>query len=250
MFQTVRHKKVFEEILDQIKEMLINDQLSVGQRIPPEIRLAETLGVSRSSLREALRILDVLGIIEAKTGEGTVIRRADPENLKNLMTLVAVSGGIDTVDLYEARCAIEVEAAGLAASRRNDDDLEEINKILKKMDVISNDEMSAQSDYLFHRAIVKASQNEVLKMLMSFIADLLGEQIRDTRQQLPEEILSHFQAQHQKIFEGIRNRDSEAAARAMREHLTYAQEKMGFLRGNRVGSQLSTSRPDTITNKK
>ncbi|ADG05235.1 FadR/GntR family transcriptional regulator [Kyrpidia tusciae] len=235
MFQSVRHKKVFEEILDQIKEMLVNEQLSVGQRIPSEIRLAETLGVSRSSLREALRILDVLGIIEAKTGEGTVIRKADPENLKNLMTLVAVSGGIDTVDLYEARCAIEVEAAMLAAARHTAEDLRTMERALKEMDECRDAEASAHSDYLFHRAIVRASQNDVLKMMMSFISDLLGEQIRDTRSRLAPEILDRFQVQHWMIFEGIAGCNPEAAGKAVREHLTYAQEKMGFLRERGLG---------------
>jgi GntR family transcriptional repressor for pyruvate dehydrogenase complex len=230
MFQSVRHKKIFEEILDQIKEMMLQERLTVGQRIPPEIRLAESLGVSRSSLREALRILDVLGIIESKTGEGTVIRKADPENLKNLMTLVAVSGGINTVDLYEARCAIEVEAAMLAAVRRSEQDLAMMEQALKEMDSLSNNEASAQFDYMFHRAIVKASQNEILKMMISFIADLLGEQIRDTRRSLAPDVLTRFQEQHWKIFEGIRRRDPEEASSVMREHLTFAQKKMGVLR--------------------
>ncbi|MDI3256416.1 MAG: FadR/GntR family transcriptional regulator [Kyrpidia sp.] len=215
--------------------MLVNEQLSVGQRIPSEIRLAETLGVSRSSLREALRILDVLGIIEAKTGEGTVIRKADPENLKNLMTLVAVSGGIDTVDLYEARCAIEVQAAMLAALRHSDEDVRAMERALKDMDECRSADASAQSDYLFHRAIVRASQNDVLKMMMSFISDLLDEQIRDTRSRLGLEILDRFQKQHWAIFEGIVSRNPEGAGKAVRDHLTYAQEKMGFLWKRRIG---------------
>jgi len=229
MFQSVRQKKIFEEILDQIKEMLANEQLVVGQKIPPETLLAEMLNVSRSSLREALRVLNVLGIIEAKTGEGTVIRHTDPENLKNLLTLVAVSQGINTLELYEARRAIEVEAAGLAAVRRTEENLQKMHLALLEMDK-SNNADSSQFDYVFHREIVNATRNNTMIMLISFISGLMGEQITDTRKQLSpyQDIMVKIQEQHWEIYKGIRDKNPEWAREKMHEHLLLAQKLLNF----------------------
>lgn len=229
MFQSVRQKKVFEEILDQIKEMLASGELVVGQKIPPETQLAEMLNVSRSSLREALRVLNVLGIIEAKTGEGTVIRHADPENLKNLLTFVAVSQGINTVELYEARRAIEVEAAGLAAVRRNEENLEKMYQALIEMDK-SNNADSSLFDYAFHREIVNSTRNSTLIMLISFISGLMGEQITDTRRQFSPypEIMGKLQEQHWEIYKGIMDKNPEWAREKMHEHLLLAQKLLNY----------------------
>ncbi len=114
--------------------------LKVGQRIPPEIELSESLGVSRSSLREALRILDVLGILEPKTGEGTVIKPAEPENLKTFMSLVILSEGFNEKELYEARMIIEMHANVVWNCKQNsEEDLVDIHTHLVRMDQLFKD---------------------------------------------------------------------------------------------------------------
>lgn len=229
MFKTVKNKKIFEVILDQIKELLLKKELVVGQKIPSEIELSESLGISRSSLREALRILDVLGIIEARAGEGTIVKQADPENLKNIMSLVALSRGIDTVELFEVRTVIEMYAARLAALHRSERDLAEIRHHLRRMDDKSlNDEEGIASDYYFHSAIVQASNNKILIMVMELIAGLLEEQIRTTRKRLAAGILKRFQQQHWEIYSAIEGGKPEQAEAAVMEHMNYAQQELGF----------------------
>ncbi|KAB7706275.1 FCD domain-containing protein [Bacillus aerolatus] len=234
MFKAIGKKKKFEEVLDQIKNLLLNKKLKVGQKLPNEIELSESMGISRSSLREAFIILSMLGIIEGKSGEGTIIKQANPENLKGIMSLVAVSRGLDTVELFEVRIALEMAAASFAAKRRTERDLQEINKILLEMDehyLNKDEEAEAYFDFLFHQSIVKASQNRMLMILVEVISDLLGEQIRTTRSELAtsREVLERFQEEHWAIYEAIKEKDSIEANRVMAAHLNCAQAELGIL---------------------
>jgi GntR family transcriptional regulator, transcriptional repressor for pyruvate dehydrogenase complex len=228
MFKTIRKKKKFEEVLDQIKILLLTRRLKVGQKLPNEIELSESMGISRSSLREALRILDILGIIEGKSGEGTIIKQANPENLKSIMSLVAVSKGLDTDELVETRILLEMSSAKFAAERRTEEDLKTIKNILLEMDqnyITDNEEANVHSDFLFHQAIVSASKNRMLMLLIEVISDLLGEQIRTTRTKFATspEILGRFQKEHWKIYKLIEDQQSEEVERLMSEHLKNAQ---------------------------
>lgn len=231
MFKVIKQKKIFEVILDQFKDLLMTKKLKIGQRIPTEMELSETWGISRTSLREALKVLNVLGIIEAKAGEGTIIKQADPENLKNIMSLVALSRGIDTVELYEVRTVIEMYSVRLAAMRRTDEDLAALKQHLAKMEHdYVNKELEIESDFYFHRSIVEASKNKILIMLMEMISGLLEEQIRETRSKLASSVgtLKQFQKQHWDIFRAIEQQLPERAESAMLEHMNYAQQELGF----------------------
>src|SRR5690625_2891443 len=201
MFKKIKKKKKYEEVLDQIKHLLITRKIKVGQRLPNEMELSEMMNISRSSLREALKILSIIGIIESKAGEGTIIKQAQPENLQIIMSLVAISKGLDTNELFEVRIILENAAANLAAKRRSEENLHEIHKILVEMDKhYLNQDTEAQiyHDFLFHQAIVNASKNRMLVTLTEIIADLLGEQIETTRRELEssKQVLNRFQEEH------------------------------------------------------
>ncbi|MFK9090496.1 FadR/GntR family transcriptional regulator [Bacillus salipaludis] len=230
MFTVINKKKKFEEVLDQIKKLLITKKLKIGQKLPNEIELSESMGISRSSLREAFKVLSVLGIIEGKSGEGTIIKQADPENLKNIMSLVAISKGLNTNELFEVRTILEMGAVKFTAERRNEMDLQRIETILQEMDQLSyeDEEEQAKYDFLFHQSIVSASQNKMLQILVEVISDLLGEQIKTTRSELSRspEILKRFQEEHWLIYKAIVNKDSEEAERVISSHLTCAQAEL------------------------
>ena len=235
MFKTIRKKKKFEEVLDQIKNLLIHKKLIVGQKLPNEIELSNSLGVSRSTLREALKILSVLGIIEGKSGEGTTIKQADPENLRSIMSLVAISKGLDTQELFEVRITLETAAASFAAERRSEADLQDIKYILLRMDeyfVNQDEEAEIQFDFLFHQSIVKASHNRMLVLLIEVISDLLGEQIRTTRSELATslEVLKRFREEHWSIYKAIENQNAVEANQLMAAHLNNAQLELGPLK--------------------
>ncbi|MCM3733924.1 FadR family transcriptional regulator [Fictibacillus nanhaiensis] len=235
MFTVIKKKKKFEEVLDQIKKLLITKKLRIGQKLPNEIELSESMGISRASLREALKVLSVLGIIEGKSGEGTVIKQADPENLKSIMSLVAISKGLDTNELFEVRTILEMAAAGYTAARRTDEDLQTIKNILVEMDeqyLKGNEEEQSHYDFLFHHAIVSASQNKMLLILVEVISDLLSEQIRTTRSELATspKVLKRFQEEHWSIYHAISSQNSHLAQQIVSDHLTLARAELGLLK--------------------
>lgn len=234
MFRVISKKKKFEEVLDQIKKLLINKELKIGQKLPNEIELSESMGISRSSLREAFKVLSVLGIIEGKSGEGTIIKQANPENLKNIMSMVAISKGLNTEELFEVRTILEVGAVKFAAERRTDSDLQEIKAILEEMDKLryEDEEEQARFDFLFHQSIVSTSRNRMLSIVVEVISDLLSEQIKTTRSELATspEILKRFQEEHWAIYRAILKKNSTEAQRIISEHLTCAQAELGLLK--------------------
>jgi GntR family transcriptional repressor for pyruvate dehydrogenase complex len=207
---------------------LLSKELTVGQKLPNEIELSESMGVSRSSLREALKVLSTLGMIEAKSGEGTIIRQAEPENLKEIVSLIAISGGIDTLELMEARKILEKATISIVAKRRTTTDLQQIESILKEMDKNyenSTEEEQSEFDFLFHMSIVEASGNQMLSIIISVISDLLHEQIKTTRTELARspEVLRRFQKEHWEIFAAIKNQDASTASSLIDAHLSNAQ---------------------------
>lgn len=232
MFSVINKKKKFEEVLDQIKRLLITKKLKIGQKLPNEIELSESMGISRSSLREAFKVLSVLGIIEGKSGEGTIIKQADPENLKNIMSLVAISKGLNTDELFEVRIVLEMAAVNFTSSRGMDSDLQKIKAILLEMDKLLDKDSDEQAhyDFLFHQSIVAASKNRMLLILFEVISDLLGEQIKHTRSKLATSpnILRRFQNEHWAIYHAIADNDSEKAGRIVSEHLIGAQTDLGL----------------------
>lgn len=228
MFKEIKKKKKFEEVLEQIKLLLLTKRLKIGQKLPNEIELSESMGISRSSLREALKILSILGIIEGKSGEGTIIRQSNPENLKSIMSLVAISKGLDTLELVEVRTILETSSASLAAIRRSDEDLYKIRELLLEMDknyISGDEETNSNFDFLFHQSIVVASKNRMLMLLVEVISDLLGEQIRTTRRGLATspEVLERFQKEHWEVYKAIEGGNSEAAEQIMSAHLKSAK---------------------------
>ncbi len=235
MFKEVKKKKRFEEIIDQIKDLLLRKELKVGQKLPNEIELSESMGVSRSSLREALKVLSALGIIESKSGEGTVIKQAQPENLSEIMALIAVSGGMDTLELFEARIALETATIRIVANRRTDADLQRIEGILIEMDQqydVTNEEIKSTFDFLFHKSIVEASGNKMLIIIIGVISNLLREQIKTTRTELASspEVLRRFQKEHWEIFYAIKNKNPNEASRLMDAHLSNAQIQLDLIK--------------------
>ena len=183
MFKAIKDPKKFEIILEQIKDLLASGDLKVGQKLPSEVELSQMLEVSRSTLREALKVLHLLGMLNPKTGEGTKITQTNPGNLKSLMSLVAESRGLDTEELFETRIMLEMYSAKLAALRRDNQDLDLMKKYLNNMDK-KGQKTDIYLDFSFHSAIVQGSKNKMLIMLMELISGILGHQIEETRNNL------------------------------------------------------------------
>lgn len=225
----IKRKKVSEQIFEQIKEKIKQGKYKPGDKLPTETALAEQLGVSRSPIREALRILEASGAIESKQGGRSVVKFIPITNLMETTALEIID--IDEVlQLLEVRIILESEIAALAAERRNEEDISYIEEALKEMKETTEkeQEIGHEQDILFHNTIIKSSKNIVLKKTIDGISNLYYKSIRFSlaknvgfykkKNQILEE--------HKKIAEAIKLQDSKQAKKSMEQHLLNSKNKL------------------------
>ncbi|WP_165435354.1 FadR/GntR family transcriptional regulator [Bradyrhizobium sp. Leo121] len=213
-----------DEVIAAIRTML-SESWTVGSKLPSEQELSRQLGVGRSTVREALRVLEHLGLVESRSGLGTFVveQRMPPPRIQYPQSPEAL------VQLYEFRRAIEIPSARLAAERRTAEQLANIKSAWQECELAvkrgSADEF-ARLDFLFHAAIVKAAQNSF------FIETYLG--LQDTFANNVTLILGQGQLKgmlhfHDKLIEAIERRDAKAAARAAEDNFKETDVRVQLL---------------------
>jgi len=207
---------------DVCREMvshLIRGDWSEGERIPPERELCLQLGVGRASLREALKALEIMGMIETRLGDGTYVRHRSDFLSRPLLWAITGSALSEIHELVEARRLIEVESAGFAAERATAEDLKEIGNHLDRMEANLNDVKTFQeADIGFHLAVGQAAHNRILHNALQLIRNLMQQWIGETLT-LPGVAMEALE-QHKQIFLALAKRSPERAKAAMAQHLT------------------------------
>ncbi|MCX5830010.1 MAG: FadR/GntR family transcriptional regulator [Deltaproteobacteria bacterium] len=230
-FQPIQAKKIYEEVVEQIRQLMENGTLKPGDKLLSERELAEKLQVSRASVREALRALEMMGFVEIKAGGGTFIKETSgDEIIQPLAMFLSIEKG-SFFEIYEIRKIFEIAAAHLAAQRATPVDLAKIEENLEKMKAALTDDDSEKgedSDAAFHFSIAEATQNSWLLRLLNTISDSFHKSISVARRQLyltpgyPQLLMD----QHTKIYEAIRDRNPNLAQKVMLEHLSFAEDAM------------------------
>jgi GntR family transcriptional repressor for pyruvate dehydrogenase complex len=210
----VRKSRVIEEILDKMRALLQSGKLVPGSKLPPERELCSMLSVSRPSLREALKVLDILGVIKTRQGAGTYVTGSfarivgDPAKVRNIQRRFTL------FELLETRRTIEPSLAGLAASRASEKDLAPIAKAIEgfcRKDISAEEHL--RYDEEFHRAIVNAADNSLLSQMMDLIWPPLVETFRITEHSTEQREKSN--QNHKEVYLAIKARDRHRARRAM-----------------------------------
>jgi GntR family transcriptional repressor for pyruvate dehydrogenase complex len=221
-FEVVRRQKVYEAVAEQI-ERLILKKLKPGDKLPSERELAELLQVSRSSIRDAIRSMELMGLVEPRQGAGTIVceRPADSavnpfaDALKRRQELVS--------ELLDFRKMLEPPLAARAATHASPDEILEMEEILQRQEAkLALGESAMEEDAEFHYNVALASGNSVVLKVLDLLMDLL----RDTRQrslQVPGRQQKSL-AGHRRILAAIKRRDGEAAKSAMRRHIEDVEE--------------------------
>ncbi len=210
--------------LDQIKQLIASGTVVPGQRLPPERELAERLGVGRNSVREALKILEAVGLVESRVGDGTFITAQTGASIGRTIGLSLAIWGGTIVEILDARRMIEVEATRAAAEKITAQELIDLEIELRQMES-SGDQIDAYltADMNFHRLIGQAAHNTIIAHIISDLIDLLEEVLREaSAYQLP--LQNEGTATHRAVFEAIAHHDGAAAAEAMRHHLDFSTE--------------------------
>jgi GntR family transcriptional repressor for pyruvate dehydrogenase complex len=218
-----------EVVVDGIKNMITSGVLSAGARLPVEKVLAEELRVSRGSLREGVRALVLMGVLETRQGDGTYVTALDPAMLLGpLAVLVDLQRPGNMVDLMTVRRVLEVEAAGKAALRISAAELLEAGEILTRMAAMIGRETVdhqavMEADVAFHRVIARASGNPTLSALIEGLASRTV-RARTWRALHEEGVESRTHAEHEAILSALAARDPDAARLRMGVHLLAVEQ--------------------------
>ena len=221
-FESIRRDKVYEGVAKQI-ERLILKKLQPGDKLPSERELVETLGVSRSSIRDAIRSLELMGMVEPRQGAGTIVREMSSESLANPLANALKRKEELIGELLDFRKMLEPQLAARAATRVSVNQISEMEAILDRQEAkLRAGENTIAEDSEFHYAIALASGNTVVLKVLDTLMDLL----RDSRQRSlqvegrPQKSL----AGHRRILAAIKRRDAEAAGAAMLLHIENVQK--------------------------
>jgi GntR family transcriptional repressor for pyruvate dehydrogenase complex len=213
---------VSERLLAAIRDA----RLPPGAKLPSERELGDQFGVSRTVIREAVRGLAARGILQVRSGSGACVARVDSSNVSDAITLfLRRKGLLDPRKIHEMRQTIEVQTVRLAAQRGSDEHIAEIRRVHERLvEVQSDPEEASAADVEFHRAIARATENELFLMLVDSLSDVMMDVRRATvgRHGRVQIGISH----HERIVEALERRDVEGAVRAMREHLVDSLEAL------------------------
>jgi DNA-binding FadR family transcriptional regulator len=219
-FRAIRRNAVAHETIDTIKEMIVHGELTAGQRLPAERDLAVQLGVSRPSLREAIRALIALNILESRHGEGTFESSLEPDLLSEPIDFVLQVNDGGMTALFEARRVLEAGIAALAAERATDLELAELEDFVKHgRTKLADAEAFIKHDVEVHDRIRRAARSPVLASMLGSVSTLSRESRRLTAQSAS--VRARAQADHARMVKTLKARDAEAARRAMIAHLDH-----------------------------
>jgi GntR family transcriptional repressor for pyruvate dehydrogenase complex len=224
-FETIRRNAVAYEAIATIKRMIVRGDLQAGQRLPAERELAAQLGVSRPSLREAIRALIALNILESRHGEGTFVSSLEPDLLAEPIDFVLQvdNGGIAA--LFEARRVLEAGIAALAAERATDLELAELEDFAKRgRTKLDDPDAFIEHDVEFHDRIRRAARSPVLASMLGSVSTLSLETRRRTAQS--QAVRARSQADHVRMMKTLKVRDPEAARQAMIAHLEHVRHAL------------------------
>lgn len=209
-----------------IEYLVVSRGVSLGERIPSERQLAETLGVGRSAVREAVKALNILGLVDIRQGDGTYLTSGESTLLPDVIEWGLLLGGQRTMETIESRLVIECALAGFAAARRTDAQLETLESLVIEMAAtVDTPDRFIQADVAFHVEIARAAHNATLAGIHSSLQSMLRVWI--------SKVLQHYDQprtglvdEHRRVLDAIRAADRASADAAMREHLEAAGQRL------------------------
>jgi GntR family transcriptional regulator, transcriptional repressor for pyruvate dehydrogenase complex len=223
MLEPVRRARLYESVAKQIKGLIKNGTLQVGDQLPSEREMTTQLGVSRTSIREALRALEMAGYLETKVGVtgGTFVREVSAEQIIEPFTMALYQHKNFVLDTLEVRKILEVKIAELAAKRRNSEDLKRIADSVAFMEKeMREGGIGLEGDSLFHYSLAQATHNQVLLKVMDMWTQLTFETRRDTLERPNESEMAL--EDHRHIAAAISDNDAHTASLLMQRHLERA----------------------------
>ncbi len=241
-FHAIRKTRVSKEIVDQVRDLISSGRLGPGDRLPSERELAQTFRVGRSTVREAIRSMESLGLIEVRPGEGTFLAGPSVKYGHDPLTANLFKAWSTQLKLFEIRAVLEPGLAGLAARRATSEQVSRMKETLKEQETkLRRGEGYVKEDTAFHLLIVEATGNEILFRIVDNLMGLL-EETRHTSLQgggRPGRSLK----QHWAVLQALEDRNPGMAERRMREHIRSIERLVFSPEEKASGAKLESLRP-------
>jgi GntR family transcriptional repressor for pyruvate dehydrogenase complex len=227
-YKKIKPKKIYEEVAEQIYELIRNGQLKPGDKLDSVQQLAENFQVGRSAIREALTSLRAMGLVEMKQGEGTYVKEFGKDQIPFPLSTAILMNKDDIAQLLEVRKIIETGTAAAAAKRRTEQDISKMEMALNAMlEAQGDEELGEKADLQFHLSIAEAAHNPLLMGLLNQVSDIMVETMRETRRvwlYSKQTTVKQLYNEHVAIFEAIKKAEEEEARNRMIYHLDNVEE--------------------------
>ena len=224
LFTPIRVERVADKVAEQLKKLIADGVVKVGDRLPPERELAEQMGVSRASVREALQQLEMQGMLEIVHGGGSIVRNITGQEIRKTLELFLERDPKRVLELAELRAFMEAWAAREAARHRTEAELETMRGYLEEMERdFEKGQIRYDVDFKYHTEIAGATHNTIYLHLIDNIYSLINYSIKIHREEVftgrgdQETILNH----HRTVYNAIRDGNPDAAEAATKEHLAF-----------------------------
>ena len=224
--RTLKRQNLVEEVVRQMRDQIIRGEWKAGGPMPSEGRLCEDMGVSRTVVREAMRMLSAQGLVEVSQGKRPRVKHADPDTVIETIGTYLRRKDHTLLDLLEVRRPMEAEIASLAALRAKPPQIKMMHETINSVSADSPIEELIAAEFLFHATLAEASGNPLFPLILEALANVMKHSHKET---LERTGLERARSGHRAILKAVRNGDSVGARKAMVEHLKNAEED---LRGN------------------
>lgn len=226
MGKTDENIKVYEQVIEQIRDMIIDGTLKKGDKLPTERDLASKMDISRSSVREAIRVMDVMGLVESRHGGGNYLRKSLENSLLEPLSMMFMLEECSPKDILELRRIIEVGNVSLAADRIDEEELSCIKDLVEKMKTTEDEVINAQFDRDFHYKIARASKNFLVISFISVISTLMDTFIKGARNIILSDESNRLilNRHHEDIYNALSVRDAKRAVFVMQKHFDLIEE--------------------------
>lgn len=217
----------FSKVFAFLRDKLLEGSIRSGDRLVAERELALQLGVSRPIVREALRALSMMGVVEIRERVGTIVRKPDVSVLGDFFAFSMAQQADIVDDVMQARIAIEVQAVRLACRHASTSDLERIAAAVDRIEAtVEDSEEGGRADYEFHTALVRASRSETLMQLYSAMSTLLMRSHHERRDVVGGDpaVKQYLVEDHARIFQALVSRDEDRADQVLRKHFSIGDE--------------------------
>lgn len=217
----LKRTSLSDHVVEEIKARIMRGELKEGDRLPSHDLLSKELGVSRSTLREGLKNLNLMGILEMKPGHGTHIRSLSPSSLMHNLAPSLLMDRATVMELMDARLFVELGTVTLACKNAGPSNLQEMQRLIEEMEGylrIKDYPKYSDLDLRFHFTLAHASKNKVLERILEDIRGLLSQLLKEVVLYLPGMAETGNQY-HKQLLKALRSKDPESAEKTIRSHI-------------------------------